>query len=632
MLRLPSGELLAIGIESHNHPSYVDPHNGAATGVGGIVRDVLSMGARPVALGDPLRFGPLGDEKNRYLLEHVVEGISSYGNSIGVPVVTGDLEVNGSYQGNPLVNVTCIGLVSEERLVRGRATGPGNSLVLLGSSTGRDGLGGASFASRELDEEAEEESQPSVQIGDPFTERLLIEACREITRRRLALSMRDLGAAGLGGASSELCHAGSVGLEIHLDRVHQREEGMAPWEILVSESQERMLVEVEPGRVEEVREVAEKYDLPCVEVGRTTKDHRYRAIFEGRVVCDVDLDLLVEGASMYDREKAERVSPPERRPPDVPTEDAVRSLLASPNVAGKGWVHSQYDHDVQVRTVTGPGDDAAVLRLDEGGLVFSAGGNGFLVKADPLRGGALVLAEHCRRVAAMGGTPLGFVDCLNFGSPERPGVFREFSDAVQGMAEAAADLNVPVLGGNVSFYNESEEKGTAVNPSPTVGVVGWMEDPADRTESAVTEEGLTLALAGGSERLGGSEFLRLHGGTDEAPGVDLKAERELVEKLPAVDAEATRCVSRGGVVSAVTKMCVAGGTGATIDLTGPGLFAERGVVVATGEPDTVLDALPEARPIGETGGDAVEGPGFSLHLDEARELLSSLTGVMRPAG
>ncbi|MDI3486690.1 MAG: phosphoribosylformylglycinamidine synthase subunit PurL [Methanolobus sp.] len=412
-----NGWVLAIGMESHNHPSYVDPYNGAATGVGGIVRDIISMGARPIALMDPLYFGPLNNPKNLYLFEHIIEGIAGYGNCIGVPVVRGEAFFDESYSGNPLVNVVAVGLAREENVVTACSQKAGNKLVLMGSTTGRDGLGGASFASRDLSEDSEAEDRPSIQIGDPFTEKLVIEATLEAIGKGYVKSCRDLGAAGLAGASSEMAAKGNLGMKIIADNVILRESGMTPYEILIAESQERMLLEVEPENVDAVLDIAKKYDLNGSMIGELTEELNYTVQFQGEIAADIPVKLLTEGAPTFERPS----TAPEERDigdkPELPADlkQAIIDVLSSHNVASKRWIYRQYDHEVQVRTVTKPGDDAGILRIDGNeGIALSCGCNPRHTLLDPYSGGKGTVVENAMNLAVKGARGIAIVDCLNF--------------------------------------------------------------------------------------------------------------------------------------------------------------------------------------------------------------------------
>jgi len=570
VIQLPNGMKIALAIESHNHPSYVDPYNGAATGVGGIVRDVLSMGARPIALLDPLRFGELEEEKNRYLLEGVIDGISDYGNSIGVPTVGGEVEFDSSYNGNPLVNVFCVGLV--ENLLTARATEPGNKLLLVGSSTGRDGLGGASFASQELDEESDEE-RPSVQVGDPFTEKLLIECILEMAEENLVEACRDLGAAGLGGASSEMCSLGDYGAEIDLSKVHLREKEMHPLEILLSESQERMLVEIDSNNIDIAMDIVDKYDLEANIVGEVIEDKRYIAWFEDEKVVDLPIKLLTEGAPTYEREhkpvdRSEDIS--SRTTP--PTKEALTKVLKNPNIASKEWIYRQYDHEVQIRTVVKPGHDSAVLKLGENGLALTSGCNSHHTYLDPHKGGKGSVLLNAMNLATVGAEPLAMVDCLNFGNPEKPEVFWEFKKAVKGMAEMAGDIDIPVVGGNVSLYNESNEYGSTVKPTPNIGMVGWIPD-ITQLPSLELNEGDNIYVYGETKpELGASQYLKqIHGSHGNNPPTpteqDIKNTKEVRQLVRNKKIGVCRAVSRGGLMVALAKTAIKNNIGMETDLT-----------------------------------------------------------------
>ncbi|ELY69268.1 phosphoribosylformylglycinamidine synthase subunit PurL [Natrinema versiforme] len=553
---------ITLGIESHNHPSYVDPFDGAATGVGGIVRDTLSMGAYPIALADSLYFGEFDDDHSQYLFEGVVEGISHYGNCIGVPTVAGSVDFHPDYEGNPLVNVACVGLTDEERLVTAEAQEPGNKLVLVGNGTGRDGLGGASFASEDLAEDAETEDRPAVQVGDPYSEKLLIEANEALVDETLIESARDLGAAGLGGASSELVAKGGLGAHIELERVHQREPNMNALEILLAESQERMCYEVTPENVDRVREIAERFDLGCSVIGEVT-DGNYTCTFEGETVVDVDAYFLGEGAPMNDL-ASEEPAQPETDLPDIDLEDAFDDVVSSPNTASKRWVYRQYDHEVGVRTSVGPGDDAAIVAVREAqqGLALSSGAAPNWTAAAPYDGARAVALENATNIAAKGATPLAAVDCLNGGNPERPDVYGGFKGIVDGLAEMCETLSTPVVGGNVSLYNDSVAG--PIPPTPTLAMVG-AKDGYDAPPLSVEPAGDLvlvgdLGLESDEARLGGSEYLAQFGGSDRFP--ELPADpASLIEALAAVaDADSTLAVhdvSHGGLAVALAEMVTA---------------------------------------------------------------------------
>ncbi|MFC7226679.1 phosphoribosylformylglycinamidine synthase subunit PurL [Salinirubellus salinus] len=609
---------ITMGIESHNHPSYVDPFDGAATGVGGIVRDTLSMGAYPIALTDSLYFGAFDREHSRYLFEGVVEGISHYGNCIGVPTVGGSVAFHDDYEGNPLVNVSCVGLVTDtDRLVTAEAQAVGNRLVLVGNATGRDGLGGASFASEDLAEDAETEDRPAVQVGDPYAEKLLIEASEELVDRRLVESARDLGAAGLGGASSEMIAKGGKGARIELDRVHQREPNMVALEILLAESQERMCYEVRPENVDAVREVAEKYDLGFSDIGEVTEGN-YVCTFEGETVVDVPAEYLADGAPLNDL-ATEPQPEPETALPDADLREAFEAVVGAPNTASKRWVYRQYDHEVGLRTANRPGDDAAVMAIREAvgadgeglGLAISAGADPNWTTANPYEGARACAVENATNLAAKGATPLAAVDCLNGGNPEKPDVYGGFSDIVSGLADACTALSVPVVGGNVSLYNDSVTG--PIPPTPTLAMVGTRSG-FDAPPGAFTGEGDLLvvgdrALAGESVGLGGSEYLAQFGGEDAFPAVADTAPAFVAALAEVADHESVRAahdVSHGGLAVALAEM-VTPATGASVDLAADDLHrvlfneAVGRAVIETTDPDAVREAFDGVAPVAHVG-------------------------------
>ncbi|MFB6096636.1 MAG: phosphoribosylformylglycinamidine synthase subunit PurL [Haloferacaceae archaeon] len=587
---------VTLGIESHNHPSYVDPYDGAATGVGGIVRDTLSMGAYPIALADSLYFGDFDREHSRYLFEGVVEGIGDYGNSIGVPTVAGSVDFHPGYEGNPLVNVACVGLVSDDRLVTAEARTPGNKLVLVGNATGRDGLGGASFASEDLSEDAETEDRPAVQVGDPYTEKLLIEANEAMLDEDLLVSARDLGAAGLGGASSELVAKGGLGAEIDLDRVHQREPNMNAMEILLAESQERMCYEVRPDDVERVRELADRFDLGCSVIGEVTEGN-YVCTFDGEVVVDAPAEYLADGAPMNDP-PAEAPSQPTRDLPDADLAEAFEAVVGSPSTASKRWVYRQYDHEVGVRTAVTPGDDAAVVAVREAGehgvgVALSSGANPNWTAAAPREGARAVALENATNIAAKGARPLAAVDCLNGGNPEKPDVYGGFTAIVDGLAEMCADLSVPVVGGNVSLYNDSVAG--PIPPTPTLAMVGTkagFEAPPAALQPTAESTLLLVGATGADPALGGSEYLARVGGSDRFPALPENPGAVVAALAEVADAEGTLAVhdvSHGGLAVTLAEM-VTDAVGADVALPdSPALFEETPgrAVVQTTDPAAV---------------------------------------------
>jgi len=618
VVALDDSTYVTMGVESHNHPSYVDPYDGAATGVGGIVRDTLSMGAYPIALADSLYFGGLVEprstagrtesdgvdrEHSRYLFDGVVEGIGDYGNSIGVPTVAGSVAFHDDYEGNPLVNVACVGLIDgPDCLVTAEAQEPGNKLVLVGNATGRDGLGGASFASEDLSEDAETEDRPAVQVGDPYTEKLLIEANEAFVDEGLVESARDLGAAGLGGASSELVAKGGLGAEIELDRVHQREPNMNATEILLAESQERMCYEVAPDNVDRVREIAERFDLGCSVIGEVT-DGNYVCEFSDETVVDAPAEFLGDGAPMNDL-PSEEPSRPGTDLPEVDLAEAFEAVVGSPNTASKRWVYRQYDHEVGVRTSVPPGDDAAVLAIREAdtGLAISAGADPNWTDAAPYDGARAVALENATNLAAKGATPLAAVDCLNGGNPEKPDVYGGFRGIVDGLADMCAALDVPVVGGNVSLYNDSPSG--PIPPTPTLAMTGT-KDGYDAPPAAAAPEGDLLvvgdpALAGESVALGGSEYLARLGGSDGFPELPAEPGAFVSALADVADDDATLAVhdaSHGGLAVALAELVTAA---AGLDVTLPedadptaALFHERPgrAVVQTTDADAVRAAF-----------------------------------------
>jgi phosphoribosylformylglycinamidine synthase len=571
------GLAVAFKMESHNHPSYLEPYQGAATGVGGILRDIFTMGARPIASLDSLRFGALDAPRMRHLVDGVVRGIAGYGNCMGIPTVSGETTFHPAYDRNILVNVMNVGVVEKDRIFRGRAEGSGNPVIYVGSKTGRDGIHGATMASEEFAGDETRQKRPTVQVGDPFTEKLLMEACLELFRTDAVVGIQDMGAAGLTSSSFEMAGRAGTGLEIDLSKVPVREPGMTPYEILLSESQERMLLVARRDRLDAVLDVFRKWELAAVEIGRVTESGRVVLFFEGRIVADLPAAPLSDRAPLYDRP---RVAPApigssgwERRPepPDYGT--CLRAILGSPNVAEKSWIWTQYDHMVGTNTVERPGGDAAVLRIKgtSKGIAVKSDVNPFFVACDPYRGAAIAVAEAARSIAATGARPLAVTDCLNFGNPERPEIMGQFEAAVRGLADACRALSVPVVSGNVSFYNETD--GRPILPTPTVGMVGLLDDVSRHVRLPFRREGDVVALLGESrDELGASEFLRTVHGRDEGPcpEVDLDAERRLVDLLVRLADErlltSAHDVSDGGLAVALAESAMASGLGAAVAL------------------------------------------------------------------
>jgi phosphoribosylformylglycinamidine synthase II len=651
------GHAVAFKVESHNHPSAVEPFQGAATGVGGILRDVFALGARPIAVLDSLRFGELDSERSRYLFEHVVAGIGHYGNSIGVPTVGGEIYFEPPYEQNCLVNAMCVGLAPADRMVRAAASGPGNAIVLMGASTGRDGIGGASvLASAELEEGAE--MRPSVQIGDPFEEKKLMECCLELLDRGLLVSLQDLGAAGLTSSSAEMASAGGVGMDIEIDRVPLREADMEPFEIMVSESQERMLAVVEPPALDEVLATCERWQTGAAQVGEVTDTGRIRVLAGGDVVGDAPVTALVEACPLYDLEPEEPATwlygNRATLDPRAGGAEVLRALLASPNVASKRSAFGQYDSIVQSRTVRRPeAADAAVLAIPESGRAIGVAidGNGRRVACDPYRGTAEAVLECAQNLACVGAEPLGLTNCLNFGNPEKPNVAWQLDRAVQGLADACAALGIPVVGGNVSLYNETEAG--PIYPTPVVGLVGELPDPG-RVPGLAPAEGDAIALVGPfAPSLAGSELAKQRGDLDAGlpavPIEDVTAAIGLVRDAARGGAiTAAHDVSDGGLACAVAECAIAGRIGVRVDLDplveaqgGSGesvLFGEGvGGFVVAGPSQALRELAADGESmgvrvlaIGEAGGDAVEllaaEAEVSLPLADAEEAWRSLAG------
>jgi phosphoribosylformylglycinamidine synthase II len=573
VIAVGDGLAVAFKIESHNHPSAVEPYQGAATGVGGILRDVFTMGARPIAMLDSLRFGTLDHPRVRYLFAGVVKGIGDYGNSVGIPTVGGEVVFDAAYETNPLVNAMCVGLMREEELIRAKAEGVGNPIIAVGARTGRDGIHGASFASEDLSHESDAK-RPRVQVGDPFTEKLLLEASLELIRSGHIVAIQDMGAAGLTSSSAEMAARGDVGVTIDVTKVPVREEGMTPYEILLSESQERMLVVALRGRETAVKEILAKWDLSAEVIGEVIAEPVYRVTERDRVVAEFPGSRLVTDCPVYHPEaresdaiaalRARDVNAIPERPEERDLAWTLRELLSSPTIASKAWVYRQYDTSVRTNTVIGPGGDAAVLRLrsTRKALAVTTDCNGRYVYLDPRVGGRIAVAESARNVACTGARPMAITNCLNFGNPKRPEVFFQFREAVGGMGEACAVLGTPVTGGNVSLYNESPSG--AVYPTPVIGMVGLIDDLDHVTPATFQHPGDTVVLLGEpSAELGGTEYLAwIHGITaGSPPRCDLEGERKLIDALLAaiqagVVASAHDC-SDGGLAVALAECAMA---------------------------------------------------------------------------
>lgn len=615
------GMAIVFKMESHNHPSQVEPKQGAATGVGGIIRDIFTAGARPIASLDSLRFGPLSEPYNRYLLRGVVDGIAFYGNCLGVPTVGGEVYFDESYSGNCLVNAMSIGICKKEELMRAKATGAGNSIMYVGSTTGRDGIGGASIlASAEFG--VGEEKRPTVQIGDPFTEKCLIEATLEALKTGHVVGIKDMGAAGLTCSTSEMAAAGGVGVDIDLDRVPLRETGMEPWEIMMSESQERMLCCVKAGFEDEIRKIFEKWDLNAMVIGKVNDSKIVKIKFRGEMVADMPADSLTEPPifdlpfvkpkELDELNKLDLKDIPE--PKDL--NQVLLQLLASPTIASKRWVYEQYDHMVQTNTCVLPGSDAAVLKIKghKFALAATTDCNSRYCSLDPKLGAQIAVAEAARNLVCSGADPAAVTDCLNFANPMKPDRYYFFKNCVEGIIEACKFFGTAVVSGNVSFYNESP-KG-AINPTPTIGMIGILGDLGNRTTQYFKNEGDAVFLLGETkEEIGGSEYLKvIHDQVKGLPpALDLKAEKilqeGLLEMIRAGFIRSAHDCSEGGVAVALAESCFQNGLGAKVKLDGKIrkdalLFGESQsrIVISTREPAKVKDICKKLGiPVSEIG-------------------------------
>ncbi|MFD8868431.1 phosphoribosylformylglycinamidine synthase subunit PurL [Streptomyces sp. NPDC059590] len=645
------GYAVTFKVESHNHPSYIEPYQGAATGVGGIVRDILAMGARPVAVMDPLRFGAADHPDTKRVLPGVVAGIGGYGNCLGLPNIGGEVVFDPCYQGNPLVNALCVGVMKHEDIHLAKASGTGNKVILYGARTGGDGIGGVSVLASETFDDTKPTKRPAVQVGDPFQEKLLIECTLEIFREDLVAGIQDLGGAGLSCATSELASAGSGGMRVELDTVPLRDATLSPEEILMSESQERMCAIVEPGKVDRFLEICEKWDVIATVIGEVTEGERLEIFWHGEQIVDVPPRTVAHEGPVYERPYAR----PEWQDalqaddanklarPATPAElrEQVLKVVSSPNQASKSWITDQYDRFVQGNTVLAQPEDSGMVRIDEEtglGVAVATDGNGRYAKLDPYAGAQLALAEAYRNVAASGAKPLAISDCLNFGSPEDPAVMWQFAEATRGLADGCLTLGTPVTGGNVSLYNQTGD--VAIHPTPVVAVLGVIDDVARRTPVGFADEGHLLYLLGDTEEeFGGSAWSQtVHdhlGGLP--PKVDLERERLLGEILISASrdgmVDAAHDLSDGGLIQALVESCLRGGKGARIvvpDGVDPFVFllsesAGRAVVAVPRSEEVRFNdmcgarGLPAAR-IGVVDGDAIDVQGqFSIPLAELKE-------------
>jgi phosphoribosylformylglycinamidine synthase len=636
------GYAVTFKIESHNHPSFIEPYQGAATGVGGIVRDILTMGARPIAVMDPLRFGPADAADTRRVLPGVIAGVGGYGNCLGLPNIGGEVVFDETYLGNPLVNALCVGVMKHSDIKLAKAAGAGNLVVLYGAKTGGDGIGGVSVLASETFGASGPAKRPAVQVGDPFVEKVLIECSLEIFAEDLVIGIQDLGGAGLSCATSELASGGSGGMKVELDRVPLRDATLSPEEILMSESQERMCAIVEPSKIDRFLEICKKWDVTVTVIGEVTDGDRLEITWHGELIVDVPPRTVAHDGPVYSRPLAEpayiaRVNA-EVINPVIPQsaqeiKDAILMMAATPNLADKSWVTNQYDRYVQGNTVQSQPDDSGMVRINEKthlGVAVATDANANWSYLNPYEGAKLALAEASRNIATAGAIPLAVTNCLNFGSPEDPGVMWQFAETVRGLADGCLEMGLPVTGGNVSFYNQTGD--VAILPTPVIGVLGVIDDVRTRTPMSFDRAGLELYLIGASdENLSGSEWAYLHGMRGgQAPTADLQREMRLIKLLVKGRTEkiftAAHDLSQGGLTASLTEMVLRHNVGATITLANPGmnLLVEtpgRVVVAVEASKAAALKAAAGEIPLtylGTTGGDALVINEVKISLDELR--------------
>ncbi|WP_214484588.1 phosphoribosylformylglycinamidine synthase subunit PurL [Bacillus sp. SM2101] len=629
-------QAVVFKIESHNHPSAIEPYQGAATGVGGIIRDVFSMGARPIALLNSLRFGELVTPRMKYLFEEVVAGIAGYGNCVGIPTVGGEIQFEPSYDGNPLVNAMCVGLIDHEDIQKGQAKGIGNTVMYVGAKTGRDGIHGATFASEELSEQSEEK-RPAVQVGDPFMEKLLLEACLELVKCDALVGIQDMGAAGLTSSSAEMASKAGSGIEMNLDLVPQRETGMTGYEMMLSESQERMLIVVEKGREQEIQQIVEKYGLDAVAVGKVTDDKMLRLYHKGDVIADVPVDALAEDAPVYHKPSTEPsyYQQFQEMAVEVPKvndyKETLLQLLSQPTIASKEWVYDQYDYMVRTNTAVSPGSDAAVVRVrgTNKALAMTTDCNSRYLYLDPEVGGKIAVSEAARNIVCSGAEPLAITDCLNFGNPEKPEIFWQIEKAVDGMSVACETLKTPVIGGNVSLYNETN--GTAIYPTPVVGMVGLIKDLDHITTQQFKAEGdLVYVIGDSKEEFGGSELQKLIEGRifGKAPELNLDVEqtrqKQLLTAIQSGVIQSAHDIAEGGFAVAIAE-CLFGteGLGCNVKISGSAvtsLFSEtqsRFIVTVKKENQQAFEQLVQATLIGEVSAE----PMLKIDNEQGEDLI-----------
>ncbi|HCO79491.1 phosphoribosylformylglycinamidine synthase subunit PurL [Bacillus sp. (in: firmicutes)] len=640
-------QAVVFKIESHNHPSAIEPYQGAATGVGGIIRDVFSMGARPIAVLNSLRFGELTSPRVKYLFEEVVAGIAGYGNCIGIPTVGGEVHFDQSYEGNPLVNAMCVGLINHEDIKKGQAKGVSNTVMYVGAKTGRDGIHGATFASEEFSDESEEK-RSAVQVGDPFMEKLLLEACLEVIKNDALVGIQDMGAAGLTSSSAEMASKAGSGIEMNLDLIPQRETGMSAYEMMLSESQERMLLVIEKGREQEIIDIFEKYDLEAVSVGHVTDDKMLRLLHQGEVVCELPVDALAEEAPVYHKPSSEPAYYREfletkvEAPAITDAADTLKQLLKQPTIASKEWVYDQYDYMVRTNTVVAPGSDAGVLRIrgTKKALAMTTDCNARYLYLDPEVGGKIAVAEAARNIVCSGARPLAVTDNLNFGNPEKPEIFWQIEKSADGISEACRTLSTPVIGGNVSLYNESN--GTAIYPTPVIGMVGLIEDTAHITTQSFQQAGDVIFVIGETkEEFAGSELQKMTEGRiyGKAPEIDLDVELARQEALLAAIqnglVQSAHDVSEGGLGVALAESTFGtDGLGADIQIdlnSVASLFSEsQSRFVVTVKPENreaFAEAVQDAKEVGTVTNDGV----FTVKNQEGQQWIHAAVNELERA-
>ncbi|MEK4396726.1 phosphoribosylformylglycinamidine synthase subunit PurL [Bacillus sp. FSL K6-2860] len=640
-------QAVVFKIESHNHPSAIEPYQGAATGVGGIIRDVFSMGARPIAVLNSLRFGELTSPRVKYLFEEVVAGIAGYGNCIGIPTVGGEVHFDQSYEGNPLVNAMCVGLINHEDIKKGQAKGVGNTVMYVGAKTGRDGIHGATFASEEFSDESEEK-RSAVQVGDPFMEKLLLEACLEVIKNDALVGIQDMGAAGLTSSSAEMASKAGSGIEMNLDLIPQRETGMSAYEMMLSESQERMLLVIEKGREQEIIDIFEKYDLEAVSVGHVTDDKMLRLLHQGEVVCELPVDALAEEAPIYHKPSSEPAYYREfletkvEAPAITDAAETLKQLLQQPTIASKEWVYDQYDYMVRTNTVVAPGSDAGVLRIrgTKKALAMTTDCNARYLYLDPEVGGKIAVAEAARNIVCSGARPLAVTDNLNFGNPEKPEIFWQIEKSADGISEACRTLSTPVIGGNVSLYNESN--GTAIYPTPVIGMVGLVEDTAHiTTQSFQQADDVIFVIGETKEEFAGSELQKMTEGRiyGKAPDIDLDVELTRQEALLAAIqnglVQSAHDVSEGGLGVALAESTFGtDGLGADIQIdlnSEASLFSEtQSRFVVTVRPEhreAFAAAVKDAKEVGTVTNDGV----FTVKNQEGQQWIHAAVNELERA-